>query len=199
MQKVIIDKLKSYRKELQTVHFEKVNASQFLKIESYRCVLKNGRVLKREKLLKNGRNGSAAIVLPITANGKVIVNVEPRVFTKETVAVGLPAGYIEENESPEEAARRELLEETGYVPKELIPLGSFYQDEGISGAKNHYFLAFDCEKVTDQSLDEDEIVKYLQVNIEDLDELIENGYMSGLNSAVTVERSRKYLGKRGYL
>ena len=85
MQKVIIDKLKSYRKELQTVHFEKVNASQFLKIESYRCVLKNGRVLKREKLLKNGRNGSAAIVLPITANGKVIVNVEPRVFTKETV------------------------------------------------------------------------------------------------------------------
>lgn len=199
MQKVNIDKLKSYRKELQTVHFEKVNASQFLKIESYRCVLKNGRVLKREKLLKNGRNGSAAIVLPITANGKVIVNVEPRVFTKETVAVGLPAGYIEENESPEEAARRELLEETGYVPKELIPLGSFYQDEGISGAKNHYFLAFDCEKVTDQSLDEDEIVKYLQVNIEDLDELIENGYMSGLNSAVTVERSRKYLGKRGYL
>lgn len=199
MQKVNIDKLKSYRKELQTVHFEKVNASQFLKIESYRCVLKNGRVLKREKLLKNGRNGSAAIVLPITANGKVIVNVEPRVFTKETVAVGLPAGYIEENESPEEAARRELLEETGYVPKELIPLGSFYQDEGISGAKSHYFLAFDCEKVTDQSLDEDEIVKYLQVNIEDLDELIENGYMSGLNSAVTVERSRKYLGKRGYL
>lgn len=199
MQKVIIDKLKSYRKELQTVHFEKVNASQFLKIESYRCVLKNGRVLKREKLLKNGRNGSAAIVLPITANGKVIVNVEPRVFTKETVAVGLPAGYIEENESPEEAARRELLEETGYVPKELIPLGSFYQDEGISGAKNHYFIAFDCEKVTDQSLDEDEIVKYLQINIEDLDELIENGYMSGLNSAVTVERSRKYLGKRGYL
>lgn len=199
MQKVNIDKLKSYRKELQTVHFEKVNASQFLKIESYRCVLKNGRVLKREKLLKNGRNGSAAIVLPITANGKVIVNVEPRVFTKETVAVGLPAGYIEENESPEEAARRELLEETGYVPKELIPLGSFYQDEGISGAKNHYFLAFDCEKVTDQSLDEDEVVKYLQINIEDLDELIENGYMSGLNSAVTVERSRKYLGKRGYL
>lgn len=199
MQKVNIDKLKSYRKELQTVHFEKVNASQFLKIESYRCVLKNGRVLKREKLLKNGRNGSAAIVLPITANGKVIVNVEPRVFTKETVAVGLPAGYIEENESPEEAARRELLEETGYVPKELIPLGSFYQDEGISGAKNHYFIAFDCEKVTDQSLDEDEVVKYLQINIEDLDELIENGYMSGLNSAVTVERSRKYLGKRGYL
>lgn len=199
MQKEIIDQLQSYKKELRTIRFEKTEDSKFLQIEPYRCVLENGRVLKREKILKNGRDGSAAIVLPITVSGKAIVNVEPRVFTKETVAVGLPAGYIEPGESPEDAARRELLEETGYVPKELIPLGSFYQDEGISGAKNHYFLAFDCEKVTDQSLDEDEVVKYLQVNIEDLEELLETGYMNGLNSAVTVEKSKQYLRKRGYL
>lgn len=199
MQKEIIDELQKDKKELKTIRFEKMEDSKFLQIEPYCCVLANGRVLKREKILKNGRDGSAAIVLPITVSGKAIVNVEPRVFTKETVAVGLPAGYIEPGESPEDAARRELLEETGYVPKELIPLGSFYQDEGISGAKNHYFLAFDCEKVTDQSLDEDEVVKYLQVNIEDLEELLETGYMNGLNSALTVEKSKQYLRKRGYL
>ena len=95
MQKEIIDQLQSYKKELRTIRFEKTEDSKFLQIEPYRCVLENGRVLKREKILKNGRDGSAAIVLPITVSGKAIVNVEPRVFTKETVAVGLPAGYIE--------------------------------------------------------------------------------------------------------
>ena len=199
MQKELVELLQQYKKELKTVRFEKGCESRFLKIEPYRCILQNGRVLKREKIVKNGRDGSAAIILPITQEGKAIVNVEPRVFTKETVAVGLPAGYIEQNESPEDAAKRELLEETGYVPKELIPLGSFYQDEGISGAKNHYFLAFGCEKVTDQSLDEDEIVKYLLVDIQDVEELLESGYMNGLNSAVTVERSKNYLKKRGML
>ena len=53
--------------------------------------------------------------------------------------------------------------------------------------------------MTDQSLDEDEVVKYLQVNIEDLEELLETGYMNGLNSALTVEKSKQYLRKRGYL
>lgn len=42
----------------------------------------------------------------------------------------LPAGHVEPRESPEEAARRELLEETGYVAGEIELLGSLTPDVG---------------------------------------------------------------------
>ena len=52
MQKEIIDQLQSYKKELRTIRFERGKNAKFLQIEPYRCVLENGRVLKREKILK---------------------------------------------------------------------------------------------------------------------------------------------------
>lgn len=121
--------------------------------------------------------------------------IEPRVFTKETVDVGLPAGYIEENEKPTDAAKRELLEETGYEANELIFLGSFYQDQGISGAYNYYFFAPNCKKMKPQDLDEGEFIKYVLVNTEELDWLIDNNYIKGLNSIYAIEKARALFKK----
>jgi len=50
------------------------------------------------------------------------------VVRRETLE--LPAGHVEARESPEAAARRELLEETGYVANELELLGSLTPDVG---------------------------------------------------------------------
>lgn len=50
--------------------------------------------------------------------------------TVETQTLELPAGTVDPNESPENTARRELLEETGFVAKTLIPLGWLYADTG---------------------------------------------------------------------
>ena len=48
--------------------------------------------------IKNGKDGSAAIILPITNENSTILVVEPRVLTKSGVGISLPAGYIEEGE-----------------------------------------------------------------------------------------------------
>lgn len=45
---------------------------------------------------------------------------------QETGAWGVPAGKIEKNETPHEAARRELLEETGIETDHVYPLGCLY-------------------------------------------------------------------------
>lgn len=197
MRKEKLKELKKYIEELKTIQVsENRNAEGFLNVQRYRFTLNNGQTIKRDKILKNYEDGSAAIVLPITTNGDIILSVEPRVFTKRTVGVDLPAGYIELGEQPEIAARRELLEETGYSAKEMIKLGSFYQDQGCSAALNHYFLAKDCEKVSEQKLDDGEFVKYFICTYEEALELVEMNYIEGLNSAYALEKAKEYIKRR---
>lgn len=215
MRKEKLDELKSYIEELRTFECTKIETrgmvkilnsmienltkeKQFLKIERYACKLNNGHTIQREKLLKGGKNGSAAIILPVTKDEQVVLSVEPRTFTKETVDAGLPAGYIEENERAIDAARRELLEETGYITQEenIIHLGSFYQDQGCSGALNEYFIAFNCEKQSSQSLDRDEFIKYYTCTFDEMVELLNNGYIKGLNSAYVIEKAKQYIYAR---
>src|SRR5699024_2607301 len=83
---------------------------------------------------------------------------EPRVFMKNGVGIELPAGYMENEESSLMAGKRELEEETGYIPKEMIELARYYQDQGCSAAYNYSYLAFGGEKEKQQQLDSDEII-----------------------------------------
>lgn len=169
---------------------------KFLAIERHLVQLNNGYVLTREKLVKNGIDGSASIVLPMTSEGNVLLVVQPRVFTKEGVSVELVAGYVDAKETYEEAAKRELFEETGYVFGKLTWLGSFYQDQGCSAAYNQAFLAEDCRKISEQHLDGDEFIKIFECRYDEMLELVDMGIINDCQSLLTIERSKRYLKKR---
>ncbi len=194
---------KEKKKELEkiinsfkTISFNRLNIpSKFITSETYSCVLNNGKTIIREKLIKQGKDGSAAIILPVTKDNNVILTVEPRVFTKETVGVGLPSGYVEQDEETYLAALRELEEETGYIPDDLIYLGGFYQDMGCSSAYNKSYLALGCQKLKDQKLDAGEYIKYFDCLYEEALELIDLGYIKGCNAIITLNKARKYLKK----
>ena len=53
--------------------------------------------------------------------------------TIEQETIEFPAGHIDPGETPEEAVRRELLEETGFIAKEMIFLGRLAPDVGRLG------------------------------------------------------------------
>lgn len=55
----------------------------------------------------------------------------------------IPAGGIEPGESPEDAVKRELAEETGYQPNRVIKLGGFYSAPGFCTEYLYLFLATD--------------------------------------------------------
>lgn len=166
-------------------------SSSFIQILVQDCTLQNGKTILREQVLKNDHDGSAVIIVPITQEGKILLAIEPRVFTKETVGIGFPAGYIEEGEKTWESAKRELLEETGYQAQELHYMTSFYQDEGCSSAYNTIYIATGCQKITDQHLDQDEYIRYIECRLEEVYELEKLGMIGGGNAKLAL----RYLEK----
>ena len=194
-----LEKLRSIVEELKTIEVKERDIEQenkFLQSKSYYFRLNNGIIIPRERLIKGGKDGSAAIIMPVLPNNEVLTIIEPRVFTDMTVGIGFPAGYIENGEDASVGALRELREETGFVPREMIEMDSFYQDEGVSSALNRIFLALGCEKKFDQELDKDEIVEYMTFSYEELFELEKLGYIKGVNTKLALEKSKVYMKGR---
>lgn len=193
MRKEKLEELKGYIEEFKTIKVEELENPGFLTIHKRLYTLQNGKQVTREILKKNKKDGSAAIILPLTKDLETILVIEPRVATKEGVGISLPAGYIEEGEDPVVAAQRELREETGFEASRIEKICSYYQDEGISGAFNHSFIAYDVEQKYEQDLDKDEFIKYFKCTYEEALELVELGYINGANSILTLEKSKQYI------
>lgn len=193
-----LEELKSYIEELRVVELNKktYNDHPFIKSELYQVTLNNKNTIFREKLIKGKRDGSAGIIVPITEDGQILTVIEPRVFTKEGVLVGFPAGYIEEGELPIVAAKRELEEETGYVSDNLIEVDSFYQDEGCSSALNHIFIALNARKEKEQNLDKDEIIRYMLFTYDEILELDRLGYIKSANTKLAIAKTERYIRER---
>ena len=84
----------------------------------------------------------------------------------------LPGGRIETSESIKEAAIRELKEETGYVGKKVLEIGRVESNPAIMSNHTYTYLALDCEKISDQSLDGTEDIEIVKKNIDEIPQLI---------------------------
>lgn len=188
MVKQKLEKLNQLIEEFKVKRIDPANQS-FIEVKANYYTLNNGQMQKREQIFKGGKDGSAAIIIPYVGE-EILLVIEPRVITKSGVGIGFPAGYLEDYESPEEAALRELREETGLVPESIEEIDSFYQDEGCSSALNHIFIAYNCKKLYKQKLDKDEIVKYELYTEQDVYDLEEMGYIMGCNSKLGIARLR---------
>lgn len=200
MRKEKLEELKQYIEELKVIKVQELSMpSKFLSIKRYECILNNGSVIPREKILKNGRDGSASVILPLTKEGNTLLVVQPRPFTNLSVGIELPAGYIEDGEDPMVAAQRELEEETGYVPERLEFLTNYYQDQGCMGALNHSYIAYNCTHKLEQHLDKDEFIRYFECHYDEALELLDLGYIKDAGSQITLEKSYRKLKQRKYI
>ncbi|MCR9099614.1 MAG: NUDIX hydrolase [bacterium] len=90
----------------------------------------------------------------------------------ETTLTSFPQGYVDPTESPEEAARRELLEETGYEADEIRLLKEIRS--AYSTERHLCMIATGCHKVGQQQLDEDEFIEVFRLPLSSFRKLLNN-------------------------
>jgi ADP-ribose pyrophosphatase len=86
----------------------------------------------------------------------------------------LPAGGIDGSEMPEDTARREMQEETGYFPGKLESMGGFYSAPGYAAEFLYLFLATELTPARLIAEDTEEI-KLLKVPLKEALEMIRTG------------------------
>ena len=111
-------------------------------------------------------------VIALTKNNEVVL-IEQFRHGAEEIILEIPGGMIDDDEEPEPAAKRELLEETGYSSDNFIFLGKSLPNPAIQNNFIHHFLAVDCQKTGDTSFDEHESVVTKLVSFDKISEMIE--------------------------
>lgn len=104
----------------------------------------------------------------------------------------IPAGGIDGEEKPEEAVRREMQEETGYLPQKVVRMGGFYSAPGFCNEYLHLFLA--TELTPSRLYDEDtELISLVRIPLAKIPDLITSG---GLSDAKSIAGLLTYLEYR---
>jgi ADP-ribose pyrophosphatase len=91
-------------------------------------------------------------VVAVTTGGRLLLVRQYRAAV-EAETLELPCGHVEPGETPEEAARKELLEETGYVANQFELLGDFSPDTGRLSNRLWCFFAGDATPVEGKAVE----------------------------------------------
>jgi ADP-ribose pyrophosphatase len=98
----------------------------------------------------------------------------------------LPAGAVDPGEAPLAAAKRELLEETGYAAAEWHPLGSYTANGNYGCGCAHIYLARGCVKTAEPTSDDLEHTTLLTLTNDELMRLTLSGRIDLIGNVAAV-------------
>ena len=113
-------------------------------------------------------------IIPLTNDHQVVMIRQYRHGSRE-VTLEIPGGLVDPGDTPEKAAARELLEETGYQAEELMKIGSVNPNPAIFNNRCYTFLAQNVTKLRDPMPDQTEDIEAVLIPLVDIPELIRKG------------------------
>jgi 8-oxo-dGTP pyrophosphatase MutT (NUDIX family) len=109
---------------------------------------------------------------------KEVVLIEQFRYGTEEIILEIPGGMIDGSESAETAAKRELLEETGYSAERWVFLGISRPNPAIQNNSLFHYLALDCKKTAETAFDEHESLTTRLTPLDGIDVLIGRGIIT---------------------
>lgn len=135
-----------------------------------KCVMPNGHVVEDYYVLEYSNWVNA---VAITEDNKVLMVHQYR-HAAEIVSLEIPGGVIDPGEEPQQAMRRELLEETGYQFDDFELLTVVYANPSTANNHTYCYLARGGKKVQEQHLDEQEEIVVEEFTIAEIKDLLLN-------------------------
>lgn len=187
------------------MHFMKIKPWQ--KIGHPHILLrKNSRSFINQKFI-NPRNGSieeflffsgklnAVVIFPITKDKKIVAIRQFR-HAADKVFVELPGGAKRSNETWPRAAKRELLEETGFYPQKIVRFKTKKNWFDPGSFKNFYIpcLATGCYQVSEPKLDATECIETIKVPINEWLDMIYDGLITDAKTLAVTFLALPYIG-----
>lgn len=147
-----------------------------------------------ESIREYVKHVGAVCIIPVTDSGDVILEKQYRYAVGETL-IEIPAGKLDSaDEIPHQAALRELREETGIVPKDLIDMGIYYGSPAIMGEKIHMYMARGLQFGKDD-LDADEFLEVLTIPLEKAVELVLQGKITDGKTQTALLRAKMMIDR----
>ena len=154
---------------------------KIIDLELHDVELPDGSTSKRELVYHNG----AVAVCAVTPEDEVLL---VKQFRKpaEKPLLEIPAGKLEKGEEREEAAKRELQEETGYIASNLEFVTDMYGSPGFSSEKLSIYFT-DQLSEGEMNLDDDEFVELHKVSIENAKSMLENKELEDAKTIIALQ------------
>lgn len=163
--------------------------NKFLTVESHTVKLPDGRIIPDWAWIVIP---SAVIVLAVTTDNQFLCFRQTK-YAVEGTALAPVGGMLEPNEPPLDAAKRELLEETGYEALEWVNLGSHILDPNRGIATMHLFLALHAKEVAQPNSDDLEDQELLLLTRKEIENALKAGEFKILAWSAVVAMALYYL------
>ena len=166
-----------------------LNQNKFLSVENHVVELPDGRVIPDWTWVKIP---NAAIVLALTEDNQFICFRQTK-YAVEGITLATVGGMIEPDEDPLVAAKRELMEETGYAAEKWISLGKYILDPNRGVAEMHLFLALEAKYVSEPIIDDLEDQELIFLSRAEIEKALYSGEFKILTWTAVISLSLQYL------
>ncbi|MDR2788080.1 MAG: NUDIX hydrolase [Candidatus Accumulibacter sp.] len=164
-----------------TIERSRVFQGRLLDVRRDRVRLPDGSEATREYI----RHPGAVVMIPMLDGGELVLERQFR-YPQGRSLIEFPAGKVDPGESAEEAAKRELREETGLIAGEWRHLGVLHPCVGYSDERIEIFLARGLVRHGGQDLDRGEFIDLLQLTLEEALAAVRDGEITDAKTIVAL-------------
>jgi ADP-ribose pyrophosphatase len=164
----------------EVISRERIFDGAVFDVERDEVTMPNGRTVKVDIV----RHPKSVVLMPVPEPGQIVL------IRQYRHAVGqwlweLPAGSVDEGETPEAAAKRECHEEIGQVPDTIVRMGALYPTPGYCDEEMIFFRLSGLSRPEQAAaLDEDEDIEPRTFTLRDAREMVRRGEITDMKTVV---------------